>query len=249
MTAVKEMYTEVATNPTKGFHFPSGREAALYIGYTEPELASIPESAYESFAGVGKPFDAGEIRLGEVVLDVGSGAGTDTLLASKLVGPAGKVIALDMTDAMIEKLKMNVEKTGAANVQFLKGSAEKIDLPVNSVDVAVSNGVINLVPNKRAVFRELFRVLKPGGRIQIADILLHKDIPMKSRMNPQLWAECIVGAELERDYLSKIREAGFAKPTVVKRIDYFAKSLNPDTREVAEYYKAESVLLKASKPV
>jgi len=249
LSAVTEMYTEVATNPSKGFHFPSGRDAALYIGYNESELSSIPETAYESFAGVGKPFDAGEIRAGEVVLDVGSGAGTDTLLAAKMVGSTGRVIALDMTEAMLDKLKMNVEKAGTSNVQFLKGSAEKIELPDGSVDVVISNGVINLVPNKKAVFRELYRVLKPGGRIQIADIVLHKDIPLQSRMNPQLWAECIVGAELERDYLSKIRDAGLVKPRLVKRIDYFARSANANTKEVAAYYKAESILINATKPM
>lgn len=247
ISAVQQLYTDVATKPSKGFHFPSGRDAALFLGYTEQELSSIPDTAYESFAGVGRPFDAGPIRPGEVVLDVGSGAGTDTLLAAQRVGPSGRVIALDMTDAMLEKLKENVSKLNLTNIKYLKGNAEKIDLSQNSVDVVISNGVINLVPNKNAVFREIYRVLKPGGRVQIADIVLHKDIPLKSRNNPQLWAECIVGAELEREYLRKIKGVGLLNPEIVKRVDYFAESSNQNTKEVAEYYRAESVLVKATK--
>ncbi len=245
--AVQELYTKVATEPGKGFHFPSGKAAALHLGYTENELVSIPETAYESFAGVGKPFEAGAIKRGETVLDVGAGAGTDTLLASQMVGPAGNVIAVDMTDAMLDKLKANASRINATNIVFIKANAEKLKLPENSVDLVISNGVINLVPNKNAAFREMYRALKPGGRIQIADIVLHRDIPAKSRNNPQLWAECIVGAELETDYLAKIRGAGFQEIEVIKRIDYFAKSPDENTREVAQYYKAESVLVRALK--
>ncbi len=249
ISAVQKLYTEVATQPSKGFHFPSGKDAALYVGYTEQELYTIPDTAYESFAGCGKPFDAGQIRQGETVLDIGSGAGTDTLLAAQKVGSSGKVIALDMTDSMLEKLRSNASKLNLANIVFLKGNAEKIDLPESSVDVVISNGVINLVPNKNAVFREIYRVLKPGGRIQIADIVLHRDIPAESRNNPQLWAECIVGADVQRDYLRRIKGVGFQGTEVVKHIDYFAKSPNQNTKEVAEYYRAESVLVKATKPL
>lgn len=244
---VERLYTEVARQPRKDFHIPVGKDAALYVGYSREEIESLPETAYESFAGVGRPFDAGEFREGETVLDVGSGSGTDVLLASQMVGETGRVIGLDINDAMLDKLRVSAERAGARNIVRLKGNAQRIELPANSVHAITSNGIINLIPNKRAVFREFYRVLKPAGRMQIADIVVEKEVPPRLKTNPTLWAECIVGAERESDYLNLISEAGFTPPSVVKRLDIFARSSNPETREAAADYGAISIVLRAEK--
>lgn len=245
--AVSEMYTEVARFPEKAFHFPTGRAACLFVGYPPEELDAIPETAVESFAGVGYPFAIGAIRRGERVLDVGSGSGTDVFVAARRVGPSGKVFGLDMTEAMLKKARANAEKMGASHVEFIEGNAEKIPLPGASVDVVTSNGVLNLVPDKRKAFSEIFRVLRPGGRIQIADIVLGKPIKEASRNNPKLWAECIVGAVLEEECLSLFREAGFEEVKTIGRLDYFSRSAEPDTREAAASYGAETILIRGKR--
>lgn len=197
IAAVQEMYTDVATHPEKVFHFPTGREACLFVGYPAERLAGIPPTAVESFAGVGYPFRAQAIRPGDTVLDIGSGSGTDALLAGGDVGLRGRVYGLDMTPAMLDKLRANIERAGAANVTPLEGNAEEIPLEDESVDAVTSNGVLNLVPNKKLAFEEIFRVLRPGGRVQIADIVVGCPISDECRANPELWAECVVGASLE----------------------------------------------------
>ena len=246
--AVREMYTEVASHPAKVFHFPTGRAACLFVGYSKALLDAVPETAVESFAGVGCPFAIGAIRPGDIVLDVGSGSGTDALIASILVGPNGKVFGLDMTGAMLKKAWANAKKMGAKHVEFLKGNAEEIPLPDASIDVVSSNGVLNLIPDKPKAFSEIYRVLRPGGRIQITDIVLGKPIKETSRENPKLWAECIVGAVLEEAYLSLFRKAGFKEVQAVGRLDYFSKSAEADTREVAASYGAHTVALTGRKP-
>jgi arsenite methyltransferase len=246
--AVSEMYTEVADNPSRVFHFPTGRPACLFVGYPADQLDRIPVTAVESFAGVGYPFAAGGIHEGHHVLDIGSGSGTDVLIASTLVGPKGKVTGLDMTEAMLKKARANAAGMGADRVEFVEGNAEKIPLPDASVDVVTSNGVLNLVPDKPGCFAEIFRVLRPGGKIQISDIVLGKPIKQSSRENPQLWAECIVGAVLEDEYLELFRKAGFADVRIIGELDYFSKSADPDTREVAASYGAKTIVLEGSKP-
>lgn len=248
-TAVKLMYTDVATNPHKGFHFPSGRPACEFVGYPSQQLDAVPATAVESFAGVGYPFQCNAICEGDVVLDIGAGAGTDVLISSLLTGSAGKVYGLDMTQAMHDKLHANVSKMGVANVEPVSGNAEEIPLPDASVDVVTSNGVLNLVPDKRNAFAEIFRVLKPGGRIQISDIVIHNSGEEldESKSNPQLWAECIVGAMYEDDYVQGLREVGFEGVRVVDHVNYFSRSDNESTRKVAEYFGAESITLAASK--
>src|SRR5712691_9821536 len=160
LAAVQQMYTEVATLPSKQFHFPTGRDACLFVGYPADWLDLLPPTAVESFAGVGFPFRAGVIRPGDRVLDIGSGSGTDALIAAGLVGARGKVLALDITPAMLAKLRRNVAKAGAAHVEVVEGNAEAIPLPDASVDVVTSNGVLNLVPDKAKAFAEIFRVLR-----------------------------------------------------------------------------------------
>ena len=246
--AVSEMYTDVASRPSRQFHFPTGRPACLFVGYPKDQLDAIPETAVESFAGVGYPFAVGAIQKGDRVLDIGSGSGTDVLIASTLVGPRGKVYGLDMTDAMLSKARANAEKMGTSHVEFVKGNAETIPLPDASIDIVTSNGVLNLVPDKPRTFAEIFRILRPGGRIQIADIVLGNPIKAESRNNPQLWAECIVGAVLEEEYLELFRAAGFKNVTVIGELDYFSKSSEADTREVAAKYGAKTVVIKGSKP-
>jgi SAM-dependent methyltransferase len=244
--AVSDMYTDVASNPGKVFHFPTGRLACLFVGYPAAQLDRIPASATESFAGVGYPFAASVIKEGDIVLDVGSGSGTDALIASMLTGPQGKVYGLDMTSAMLEKLARNIEAMGCDHVQPIRGNAEEIPLPAESVDVVTSNGVLNLVPDKARAFAEIARVLKRRGRLQISDISLNKTVSEKSRADPKLWAECVVGAVLEEDYLSQLRSAGI--PTeVIGRFDYFAGSVSADTRRVAHGLGAHTIVLKGTK--
>ncbi|MBI4547080.1 MAG: methyltransferase domain-containing protein, partial [Ignavibacteriae bacterium] len=238
LSAVQEMYAEVASCPTRGFHFPTGRTACEYVGYPEDELDAIPASAVESFAGVGYPFKANVIRRGDIVLDVGSGSGTDILITALKVGQEGKVHGLDMTPAMIEKANENISKARAKNIQILEGNAESIPLPDAMVDVITSNGVLNLVPDKEGAYREIFRVLKAGGHLQISDIVLSKDLSEKSRSDPQLWAECIVGAVTEENYLNLIRSVGFTDVRIIDTVDYFDRSPNPSTKNVARQYGA-----------
>lgn len=244
--AVSDMYTDVASHPGKVFHFPTGRLACLFVGYPAAQLDRVPSTATESFAGVGYPFAANVIRAGDVVLDVGSGAGTDALIASTLVGPQGRVYGLDMTPAMLEKLGGNIERMGCSNVEPVRGNAEEIPLPDASVDVVTSNGVLNLVPDKPRAFAEIARVLKPTGRVQISDISLGKAVSEKAKADPKLWAECVVGAVLEDDYAAQLRAAGI-EVEVIARFDYFAGSASADTRRVAHGLGAHAVVFRGSR--
>jgi SAM-dependent methyltransferase len=249
LAAVRGMYTEVATLPSKQFHFPTGREACLFVGYPVDWLDRLPPTAVESFAGVGFPFRADVIGPGDRVLDIGSGSGTDTLIAARLVGSKGKVFALDMTPAMSTKLRTNVTKAGAVNVESIEGNAEAIPLPDASIDVVTSNGVLNLVPDKPKAFAEIFRVLCPRGRVQIADIVVAKPVSDKARADPKLWAECVVGALLEEDYLDLFRMAGFSNISVLRRFDYFSGSASVDTRKVAAALGAKAAEITMLRPI
>jgi SAM-dependent methyltransferase len=246
--AVRQMYGEVATAPLKQFHFPTGRDACHFVGYPDTWLDRIPATAVESFAGVGFPFRADVIRPGDTVLDIGSGSGTDTLLAAGLVGPQGRVIALDITPAMLEKLRRNVAAAGVTNVEILEGNAEAIPLPDSSVDVVTTNGVLNLVPDKPKAFAEIFRVLRPGGRVQVADIMLARPVGDAARNNPKLWAECVVGAWLEDDYLDQFRATGFDGVQVLRRYDYFSGSASAETRRIAGVLGAMAAEIAMQRP-
>jgi len=247
--AVKNLYTEVATNPNKAYHFPLGRKAARFVGYPKEEIDNIPETAVESFAGVGYPHATNAIQKGDTVLDIGSGSGTDVLVSSLRTGPQGDVIGLDITDAMIEKARKNIEKMGAKNVRILKGGAEKIPLGDSSVDVVTSNGVLNLVPDKKKAFKEIYRVLKPGGRIQIADIVVQKDVQKACGLIPQLWADCIGGASIEDEYLQLINDSGFKELKVIDRLDYFSESSSDNTKRLTKTFEAQTIVITALKPV
>ncbi len=249
LRAVRDMYTQVAKNPAQVTHCILGRPATHIAGYLKTQLDGLPEGAIESFAGVANPFLANVIRAGDTVLDIGSGSGTDVLIAARAVGTKGKVLALDMTEAMREKLRANLEKAGIGNVEIIAGEMEQIPLPDESVDVVTSNGVLNMAPDKGITVAEIFRVLKPGGRLQLADIALGKAISYKYKQDPQLWAECIVGAVEEDKYLEMLRAAGFRNVEAISHLDYFASNPNPESRKVAELFNAHSLVMRATKPI
>jgi SAM-dependent methyltransferase len=247
--AVLDMYTAVAGSPQARYHFPVGRAACTALGYPEEMLAGVPERALESFAGVGYPFAAGFVREGDHVLDVGSGSGTDALICARLVGPRGRVTALDMTPDMRAKLAATAAAARFSNLEVLAGEAESIPLPDASVDVVTTNGVLNLVPDKARALAEIFRVLKPGGRLQIADIALARQVAERYRQDPQMWAECVVGAVEEERYVAMLRRVGFESVERLRELDYFALSSSDKTREVARLFNAHSVALRAVKPL
>lgn len=184
---IKEKYTELASSPELTFHFNHGLSLAKLLEYPEELLAGLPPEAVESFAGLGNPFSVGEISPGETVLDIGSGCGFDSIIAAKLVGPTGRVIGVDMTDAMLKRSRKTAKGLDLNQVEFKKGFAEELPAPDGSVDVVISNGVINLTPDKYAVFKEVFRVLKPGGRLYLADIVAYKEVPDAVREDVDLW--------------------------------------------------------------
>ena len=186
---VGEMYCSVAQEPGQEFQFPTGRAWAADLGYEPDLLARVPEGATESFAGVANPFSLGRLQSGETVLDLGCGAGTDVLMAAQMVGPAGRVVGINMTPAMAAKARVNSAAMGAVNVEIHEGLVERLPLPDESVDVVISNGVIDLVPDKDAVFGEILRVLRPGGRIQIADVTLQHPVSDGAKRDIDLWAQ------------------------------------------------------------
>jgi arsenite methyltransferase len=185
--AIREEYAEVASDPQKGFHFHTGRPLARMLEYADEWLEDIPEPSIESFAGTGNPFSLGELRPGDRVVDLGSGAGIDSLIAAKKVGPDGRVIGVDMTPAMLEKARYAADEAGLANVEFREGYAEELPVDDGWADVVISNGVLNLVPDKAAALEEVARVLKPDGRLQIGDILVQKAVPESAKRKIDLW--------------------------------------------------------------
>jgi SAM-dependent methyltransferase len=184
---IKKEYTNVALDPNKGYHFHTGRKLVNMLGYDEALYADLPEANIASFAGTGNPFSVGAIDAGETVVDVGSGAGFDSLIASRLVGATGKVVGVDMTDEMLKKARAGAEVTGASNVEFREGLAESLPLPDNFADVVISNGVLNLTLDKTETLREWFRILKPGGRLQVGDILVEREVPSDALDDISLW--------------------------------------------------------------
>jgi arsenite methyltransferase len=185
--AIKKEYENVAVNPNKGYHFHTGREAASRIGYDKKLYDNVPENNIASFAGTGNPFNLGPINSGDIVIDVGSGSGFDSLVASKMVGPEGRVIGIDMTPAMLEKARKGAAEMGATNVEFREGKAENLPLPDDYADIIISNGVLNLTLDKMKTLSEWKRVLKPGGRLFIGDILVAKSVPQSALDDISLW--------------------------------------------------------------
>ena len=186
-TAIQEEYAEVAACPMKGFHFHTGRFLADRLGYPADRVDGLPDPVVESFAGVGNPFSWGDLQPGETVVDLGCGAGFDTVLAAQMVGAEGRVIGVDMTPAMLNKARRNAEMLGLSNVELREGFLEELPVADATADVVISNGVINLCPDKATVLAEAFRVLKPGGRLQIADIIVAKAVPEGAKQDIALW--------------------------------------------------------------
>jgi len=185
--AIREEYALVAQEPERGFHFHTGRPLARMLGYADEWLAGIPQGFIESFAGTGNPFSLRVLHPGERVVDVGSGAGIDSLIAARMVGPAGCVVGVDMTPAMLERARAAVAETGLKNVEFREGYAEALPVPEGWADVVISNGVLNLMPDKSVALQEMARVLKPSGRLQIADIMVERPVPDGSKRKIDLW--------------------------------------------------------------
>ena len=183
---IRKTYASVSDEPERDFIFPTGRAWAEDLGYPA-ELASVPESAVESFAGVANPWTMGRLAADERVLDLGSGAGTDSLVAAQMVGPDGYVTGIDMTAAMLAKARAAATEMGVTNVEFVEAEAEQLPFPDASFDVVISNGVIDLIPDKDAVFAELYRVLAPGGRMQIADVTIQNPVSEEGRRKIDLW--------------------------------------------------------------
>src|SRR5688572_21224342 len=184
---IKKTYAQVSAEPETEFIVPTGRVWALDLGYPPELLARVPDGSAESFAGVANLFSLGPLQPGEDVLDLGSGAGTDSLVAAQMVGAEGSVTGIDMTPEMIAKARTSGDELGLGNVEFVESEAEQLPFADGSFDVAISNGVIDLVPDKDAVFAELFRVLRPGGRLQLADVTLQRPVSEEGRRNIDLW--------------------------------------------------------------
>jgi len=208
---------------------------AQKIGYKDEELKDLPDTVLSTVAGCGNPTALADLKEGETVLDLGSGGGIDAFLAAKKVGAAGKVIGVDMTEDMIKLANENKKKMNTKNVEFRLSEIEDLTVEDNSVDVIISNCVINLSPNKDKVFKEVFRVLKPGGRMLVSDIVTQGELPDEIRKDPEMWAGCIAGALEEEEYLQKISNAGFRNIHLVSKQDFMGL--------------ASSIKVKANKPL
>lgn len=185
--AIKDEYKEVAENPGKGFHFHTGRRLTKIVGYKDEWLKEVSDLAIASFAGTGNPFAMGELAAGERVVDVGSGGGIDSLIAAQMVGPTGKVLGIDMTPEMLEKARAAAAESGIDNVEFREAYMEELPVPDGWADVVISNGVLNLTPDKQKALGEMFRVLRSGGRLQIADIQVDREVPEGAKRKIDLW--------------------------------------------------------------
>jgi len=185
--AIQREYELVAADPDQGFHFHTGRRLADLLGYREEWLAAVPPDALASFAGTGNPFLGGELAAGERVVDVGCGAGLDTMIAARQVGPSGRVVGIDMTPAMLARAAAAAAAAGLDHVELRSGYGEELPVPDGWADVVISNGVLNLMPDKAAALGEMARVLRPGGRLQIGDLLVQKPVPESAKKNIDLW--------------------------------------------------------------
>src|SRR5271166_1166428 len=223
--SVRERYAEIARNVGKPGSSCCSGSSSCYDGergsegisanlYADDETKSLPEEAVLASLGCGHPTALAELRDGETVLDLGSGGGIDVLLSARRVGSTGKAYGLDMTDDMLALARENQRQAGATNVEFLKGEIENIPLPDNSVDVVISNCVINLSADKSRVLREAFRVLKPGGRFAVSDVVVRGEVPAEIRRSIELWIGCVAGALEERDYAAKLSKAGFSEVSI-----------------------------------
>lgn len=209
--AVEERYGEVAKSPHSRFNFPVGKAFALKVGYPGKVLNGLPRSMYESFTGANNPQPFVELKNGEVVLDIGCGAGLDLYFYAEAVGANGKVYGLDISEDMVNKAKKNLETAGIKNAEIKYGHSDNLPFGDSSFDIVASNGIYNLSPDKEKVMREVFRVLKPGGRTVFCEIVLKKPLPENIKKNIDDWFKCIGGALSERDFLALMQKTGFKR--------------------------------------
>jgi len=217
---VQQMYRDVALHPERDYHFETGRALAERLGYPADQLDDIPAGAVDSFAGVGYFLDLADLGRGECVLDLGSGSGMDSLLAARQVGSAGRVVGLDMTDEQLDKSRRLAAEAGLEHVEFRRGYIEDPPVPDASIDVVISKGVVNLSADKAAVFAQVARVLRPGGRLALSDIVTERPLPDSVTCNAGLWAACIGGAMQNDAYHDAIEQAGLAIQVVRRNDDY-----------------------------
>lgn len=243
---VKVMYRAVADSPHETFHFEMGRLLAELLGYPSGELDEVPAEAIESFAGVGYHLGLAAIAVGERVADFGSGSGMDAFLAAQHAGSRGDVVGIDMTDEQLAKARRLAERDGYTNVRFEQGYIEETPIGDASVDVVISNGVINLCDDKAAVFREIARVLKPGGRTAISDIVTERQLTEAIVCDVNLWASCIGGAMQQDDYRRAIEQAGLELHTVRDNPEYHFVS--DAAQGATETFGVKSVSVLATKP-
>jgi arsenite methyltransferase len=242
---VKEMYRAVAENPQGSYHFELGRDLALRLGYPNDLIDQIPTESVESFAGVGYFFDLAHLREGEAVLDLGSGSGMDVFFAALQVGQAGRVVGVDMTPEQLAKAERLRDAAGFDRVTFIEARIEDLPLPDASFDVVISNGVINLTPDKRRAFAEASRVLRPGGRLAVADIVSEIELSPQIVNNVDLWASCIGGAAQQDAYQEAIEGSGL-RMELMKRNQY--GFLSESALGAGERYGVKSISLLARKP-
>jgi SAM-dependent methyltransferase len=242
---VKAMYRDVALAPHAEYHFEMGRPLAERLGYVPADLDAIPQAAIESFAGVGYYFDLAQLRPGETVVDLGSGSGTDAFVAALKVGAPGRVIGIDMTDEQLAKAERLRAAGGFAQVSYRKGYIEATGLERGSCDAVISNGVVNLAPDKRAVFAEAARILKPGGRLALADIVTEVQLPEGITCNATLWAACIGGALQVNDYVAAIESAGLRLRQLRDNPQY--RFISDNAQGATRKYGVKSVSLVAVK--
>jgi len=243
---VKDMYSDVAANPHGEFHFEMGRAMAERLGYAPADLDRIPQEAIDSFAGVGHFFHLAALTSGEQVIDLGSGSGMDSFLAALKVGPAGRVIGVDMTDGQLAKATRLAEAHRARNVTYRKAYIEDTGLDAESFDCVISNGVINLAADKLQVFREASRLLKRGGRLAIADIVTELPLPENVVCNADLWAACIGGAAQQEGYRTTIESAGLRVERVEDNTEY--RFISARAQKATAKWGVKSVSILARKP-
>ena len=243
---VKAMYRDVAENPHGKYHFEMGRALAERLGYDPADLDRIPAEAIESFAGVGYYFHLADLKDGDTVVDLGSGSGMDSFVAALKVGSRGKVVGVDMTDAQREKAERLRDRDGFGAVGYVKGYIEAVPLPDASADAVISNGVINLSSDKAKVFEEVARLLKPGGRLAISDIVTDVKLPETITCNTTLWAACIGGAAQRDDYRGMIEAAGLAVRAVEDNPAY--RFISDSALGATRKYGVKSVSVLAEKP-
>jgi ubiquinone/menaquinone biosynthesis C-methylase UbiE len=244
---VKAMYRDVAEHPEGKYHFEMGRALAERLGYAPADLDRVPAEAIESFAGVGYYFHLADLYAGETVVDLGSGSGMDSFVAALKVGPSGKVVGVDMTEAQRLKAERLRDRDGFKTVSYVAGYIEKTGLPDGSADAVISNGVFNLSANKPAVFREVARLLKPGGRMAVADIVTDIQLPETISCNTTLWAACIGGAAQRDDYRAMIEAAGLKVKAVEDNPAY--RFISDSALGATRKYGVKSVSVLATKPV